>query len=234
MAHDRRRFLRLSGLAAAGVLAGCSGGDGGGEATGTGTGGGGETTEGGAGEATEGLDETTAAGVETETPLTTGGTAPTEAGTAAGTEAAGTGTAGTDTGAATGTGTGTGGGAGGSGGSQAVDSWLSGVDNYDGTIADMTGQGSVSVTVGASGNDGNFAFDPPAVRVSSGTTVTWEWNGQGGAHNVVAQDGSFRSGAPQQGGSVTYERTFDSAGTVTYLCEPHESLGMKGALVVEG
>ncbi len=230
MKHDRRRFLRLSGLAAAGVLAGCSGGgngDDGGTTAGDGNGGG--TTSGGA--ATETATSggtagggTTGGGVATqsptEAPVTTGGGAP-STGTGTGTGGTGTATTVTNTGD-------------GSGGSQALSRWLSDVGNYDGTIEDETGQGAESIDVGAEGNGGNFAFDPPAMRISTGTTVTWEWTGEGGAHNVVAEDGSFRSGPPQQGSDIEYQRTFDSPGTVLYYCEPHRSLGMKGAIIVEG
>lgn len=220
MAYDRRRFLGLSGLAVAGVLAGCSGG-------GNGGGGGGGTTAGGGNDGGGAATETTAGGGTTEGGVATtavGGGAATETGTGTG-AATGTGGAGTGTSATSGNG---------SGGTQAVDSWLSDVDNYDGTIEDETGQSTESIDVGASGNGGNFAFDPPAMRISTGTTVTWEWTGEGGAHNVVDEDGSFSSGAPQQGSDIEYQRTFDSPGTVRYFCEPHRSLGMKGAIIVEG
>ena len=108
--------------------------------------------------------------------------------------------------------------------------WFADTDNFDGT-ADRTGQSSVTVSVGASGNGGAFAFDPPAVHVDPGTTVTWEWTGNGGNHNVVAQDDSFTSGDPVNDGGTTFEQTFDSAGMTKYVCSPHESLGMKGAVV---
>ncbi|MFB6170080.1 MAG: hypothetical protein ABEJ06_02935, partial [Haloarculaceae archaeon] len=44
--------------------------------------------------------------------------------------------------------------------------WFDDVGNYDGTTVDRTGQDQVTITVGAQGNGGTFAFDPPAVRVS--------------------------------------------------------------------
>lgn len=78
---------------------------------------------------------------------------------------------------------------------------------------------------------GAFAFAPPAIRVSSGTTVTWTWTGNGGAHNVVAEDGTVDSGAPEAGSNVTFEHTFEGTGTVRYECKPHGSLGMQGAVV---
>ncbi len=43
--------------------------------------------------------------------------------------------------------------------------WFDDVSNYDGT-ADKRGQDTVTITVGAQGNNGAFAFDPPAVMVS--------------------------------------------------------------------
>lgn len=160
-----------------------------------------------------------------------GGTTTTETATETGTETETTGTETTETETETETGTETT--DGGSGSSQAVDDWLADTDNYGGSIADETGSGSVEVQVGASGNGGAFAFEPAAIRVSSGTTVTWTWTGNGGAHNVVAESGAFESGAPEAGSSVTFEYTFDESGTFRYECEPHTSLGMKGAVVVE-
>ncbi|WP_101294750.1 halocyanin domain-containing protein [Halegenticoccus soli] len=117
-----------------------------------------------------------------------------------------------------------------SGGSD-LDAWFEGVDNYSGVV-DETGSDSVTVTVGAQGNGGGYAFDPPAVEISTGTTVVWEWTGEGGAHNVAAEDGSFESEMTDEKG-YTFEHTFDAAGTYTYVCVPHETMGMKGAVVVE-
>jgi halocyanin-like protein len=110
--------------------------------------------------------------------------------------------------------------------------WFDDVDNYDGTTVDATGQSEVSVTVGAEGNGGAFAFDPPAVQVDPGTTVVFEWTGEGGQHNVVAEDGGdFQSDLVAEAG-FTFEHTFEEEGIVTYYCEPHLSLGMKGAVAV--
>jgi halocyanin-like protein len=112
------------------------------------------------------------------------------------------------------------------------DGYLDGVSNFEGTTVDRTGQEQTTLTVGASGNNGNFAFDPAAVRVSPGTTVVWEWNGKGGSHNVVAEDGSFDSGAPVVDEGTTFEQTFEEPGIYPYFCNPHKGLGMKGAIVV--
>ena len=116
---------------------------------------------------------------------------------------------------------------------QAVGDWLAETSNYEGSLNDVTDQGSATVQVGASGSGGNFAFAPPAIRVASGTTVTWEWTSEGGGH-VVAEDGAFDSGEVQSGSGITFEHIFEGTGTFLYQCEPHGSLGMKGAVVIEG
>ena len=110
--------------------------------------------------------------------------------------------------------------------------WFDGVDNYDGTTIDARGETQVTVSVGADGNGGAFAFDPPAVWVDSGTTVVWEWTGNGGRHNVVDVDEGFRSGDPVDDETATFEYPFDEERIYRYLCSPHQNLGMKGAVVV--
>jgi len=120
----------------------------------------------------------------------------------------------------------------GSGSSGTYDGWLDGVGNFDGVV-DRTGQSEVTVQVGAEGNGGNFAFDPAAVRVDAGTTVVWEWTGQGAQHNVKAEEGAeFESELVTEAG-FTFEQTFDGSGVVKYVCTPHRSLGMKGVVDVQ-
>lgn len=130
-----------------------------------------------------------------------------------------------------GNGNGGGSGSGGGGGTPSFDGWMSNVGNYDG-VADETGSDQVTVAVGAQGNGGNFAFDPPAIRVSTGTTVVWEWTGKGAQHNVAADGGGFESDMTSEEG-YTFEHTFSEAGTYKYVCTPHKTLGMKGVVVVE-
>jgi halocyanin-like protein len=115
-----------------------------------------------------------------------------------------------------------------------IDEWLSDTGNYDGTVVDRTGQDEVTVDVGASGNEGNLAFGPAAVRIDPGTTVRWEWTGQGGPHNVLTEEGpaELNSGQAVPDEGTTYEHTFEAEGVTTYYCNPHRTLGMKGAIVV--
>ena len=113
-----------------------------------------------------------------------------------------------------------------------VTNYLSGANNFGGSATEKTDADSVTVKVGA-GN--GLAFGPAAVRISTGTTVTWEWTGSGGGHNVVHEDGEFTSGEDYISESGhTYKHTFESAGSYRYYCVPHKASGMKGAVIVEG
>ncbi|WP_330632387.1 halocyanin domain-containing protein [Halocatena halophila] len=111
------------------------------------------------------------------------------------------------------------------------DGWLENTDNYDGVV-DKTDAKSVAVAVGAEGINAGFAFDPPALRITTGTTVRWEWTGIGGAHNVVATDGAFKSKLSDSA-TMTFQHRFESSGTYKYACKPHSSQGMKGVIVVQ-
>lgn len=109
------------------------------------------------------------------------------------------------------------------------DGWMESANNYTGRVADRRGETEPTVVVGQ-GEDSNFAYDPAAVRVNSGTTVVWEWSGDGGGHSVTHAGGEFTS-AVQESGSFAH--TFAEAGVYRYYCKPHTSLGMKGVVVVE-
>ncbi len=111
-------------------------------------------------------------------------------------------------------------------GGPTFDGWLSDTSNYDGEVVDETGQDSITIGVGG---DNELVFDPPAVRVDPGTTITWEW--QGGRHNVVGENREFSSGDPTDEMGATYEQTFEEEGVVKYLCEPHVGV-MQGVVVV--
>jgi halocyanin-like protein len=112
-------------------------------------------------------------------------------------------------------------------------SYLSDANGYaEADTVDARGQDSVTVDVGA-GSDG-YAFDPATVWVSPGTTITWEWTGEGGSHNVVTNDGpaALDSGSAQESGTYEYDFTEEDAGVTTYKCNPHETEGMKGGVAV--
>lgn len=109
--------------------------------------------------------------------------------------------------------------------------WLDGVSNYEWTC-DLRGQATISVYVGVRGNIDYFKFGPPAVAISPGTNVVWEWSGRGGAHNVVSETTIFDSGPPVDHESETFSYTFDHPGVYRYVCTPHVDVGMKGVVFV--
>ena len=118
-----------------------------------------------------------------------------------------------------------------------VDEYLTGgnAQMYDGDIEDHTGETEVTVAVGA-GDEGT-AFDPPAIRIDTGTAIVWEWTGEGGGHNVVP-DGQtdfddFGQDEVVDEEGHTVENTFDEPGVGLYVCEPHRAPGMYGAFIVE-
>ena len=124
------------------------------------------------------------------------------------------------------------GGSGAESGASGYGDWFGNVGNYEGT-RDLRGESEVSVSVGAGEN--GLLFDPPAILVDPGTTVVWEWSGQGGSHNVVEENDAFSSGEPVAEEGTTFEYTFEDAGdgdVFRYACSPHQAVGMKGAVAV--
>ena len=116
--------------------------------------------------------------------------------------------------------------------------WPSGAEGNVGSYTDARGQDSVTISVGA--GDQGLAFDPTLVWVDEGTTITWEWTGAGGAHNVQTVDGggpaSLDSGDPvgEEGATYEYETSGEDAGITHYHCVPHTAVGMHGGLAVGG
>jgi plastocyanin len=74
----------------------------------------------------------------------------------------------------------------------------------------------------------DMRFDPAAIEVPAGTTVTWTFQDGSVPHDVTG-DG-WKSGKAQSKGS--YRHTFDRPGTYAYRCTLHN--GMKGRVVVSG
>ncbi|CPR60955.1 Conserved hypothetical protein (plastocyanin-like) [Mycobacteroides abscessus] len=89
------------------------------------------------------------------------------------------------------------------------------------------GAPSLPVPAGPAVNIENFAFNPPTLTVPAGTTVTWT-NKDEEPHNVVGEDGAFRS--PGMDAQGTFSHQFTKAGTYTYVCGIHPF--MKATVVV--
>ena len=107
------------------------------------------------------------------------------------------------------------------------------LDDSDGGYEDARGEDEVTVTVGAEGNQGPNAFSPAGLWIDVGTTVNWEWTGDG-AHNVRADEGpaDFNSGAPLQEDEFSFTFEEEHAGVTKYVCDPHIGVNMFGAIAV--
>lgn len=76
---------------------------------------------------------------------------------------------------------------------------------------------------------GNMRFDPPAVTVKAGTTVTWVNREKRTNHSVLfEQENNLESDRLFPG--ETYRRTFDRPGAYPYRCGPHPE--MRGLIEV--
>jgi plastocyanin len=76
-------------------------------------------------------------------------------------------------------------------------------------------------------------FSPSSVTVDIGNTVTW--HNDGGFHDVVFDDGSFREPNPPSFENWTVSRSFATAGVFRYYCSIHgapNGLGMAGLVTV--
>jgi plastocyanin len=88
------------------------------------------------------------------------------------------------------------------------------------------------VTVGP--DDDETSFAPSVATVDPGTTVRFEWASDN--HNVVPTDQP--DGTDWQGHETLesegfeYEHVFETPGRYTYVCEPHQSVGMEGVVEV--
>lgn len=89
-----------------------------------------------------------------------------------------------------------------------------------------------------------LTFDPQQITIAPGDTIAFI--NQGGGHNVVADDNSFRcaqgcDGQPNGSGAISNANwlarvTFPKAGRFGYFCEAHgqPGKGMFGTVVVQG
>ena len=78
----------------------------------------------------------------------------------------------------------------------------------------------------------NLRFTPSTLTINEGDTLRFVWGGQALPHNSVEENGVFDSGDPER--AVDYGHVFDyeSAGTYSFFCEPHEAVGMTGSVTV--
>jgi len=112
-----------------------------------------------------------------------------------------------------------------------VREYLDDARNFHGLVADYTGEDDVVVEAGdPPGVEEPMAFDPAAIRIDPGTTVTWE-HAEGGMHIVATETGLFED-ATLDAEDERWSYTFEEERTVLYYCVPHRALGAKGAIIV--
>ncbi|NNG16264.1 MAG: hypothetical protein HKM89_07255 [Gemmatimonadales bacterium] len=82
----------------------------------------------------------------------------------------------------------------------------------------------------------NNQFQPAAVTIAVGGTVTWDWPSTAINHNVSPDATEpVRSGNPVNGPNM-YQHTFNTPGTYQYFCEVHGApglIGMSGTITVQ-
>ena len=98
-----------------------------------------------------------------------------------------------------------------------------------GSLADASTSEEVVVTVDST----NLRFSPSSVTITEGDSVRFFWSGELLAHNAVAEDGLFDSGDTSRNVDYTFTCEAGTNGTHQYVCEPHESVGMVGTVIVE-
>ncbi len=88
-------------------------------------------------------------------------------------------------------------------------------------------------TIVVSVDSSNLRFTPETITLEEGDSVQFLWSGELLAHNAVEENGLFDSGDPSRNVDYTYTFKIGENGTYEYVCEPHESLGMTGTIIVE-
>lgn len=79
----------------------------------------------------------------------------------------------------------------------------------------------------------NNQYERPDITIAVGTKVRWI-NSESVLHDVVAQEGTFKSSLLSR--NQTFEHTFTSPGTYRYRCTPHSTSftsGMVGVIRVQ-
>ncbi|MBA4694446.1 MAG: MFS transporter [Candidatus Poseidoniales archaeon] len=79
----------------------------------------------------------------------------------------------------------------------------------------------------------NLRFTPDTITLKEGDSVHFFWSDELLAHNAVEENGLFDSGDTSRNVDYTYTFKIGENGTYQYVCEPHESLGMVGTIIVE-
>ena len=113
-----------------------------------------------------------------------------------------------------------------------VDEWVARAPNFTGTVVDHTNVDTTTVRVGAPDSKNQFVFSPPVMKISTGTTIEWQWAADS-PHTVAFESHDIGTNNVISTSGVQFTHTFEQSGTYRYRCGPHETLGMRGAIIVE-
>ena len=80
---------------------------------------------------------------------------------------------------------------------------------------------------------GDDYFAPDEINVRVGATVTWQIASGENNHDVVSNDGLFRSNSPMTRGVDVFTFTFLTPGEYRYVCSYHIPQGMIGKVIVK-
>lgn len=75
----------------------------------------------------------------------------------------------------------------------------------------------------------DFTFNPNNLTVSTGDTITWMW--MSGSHTTTSTTipaGADAWNQPLNNNSVSFSYVVQAAGLYSYICVPHQSMGMTG------
>ncbi len=106
-----------------------------------------------------------------------------------------------------------------------------GNEETDGSEDDQMDGGATMVLVGP---EGQFIFEPEELTIDVGTTVEFVWESD--THNIAVvegPDGGWEGHESIEEAGFTHEHTFEVEGTYEYVCDPHESQGMVGTVIVQ-
>ena len=80
---------------------------------------------------------------------------------------------------------------------------------------------------------GDDYFAPDEINVTVGATVSWQISSGENNHDVVSNEGLFRSNSPMTRGVDVFTFTFTRPGEFRYVCSYHIPQGMVGKVVVK-
>ncbi|WP_435078733.1 plastocyanin/azurin family copper-binding protein [Halococcus sp. AFM35] len=93
------------------------------------------------------------------------------------------------------------------------------------------GSGGGSAKTVTVGPGGALTFEPAELTIAPGTSVKFTWGSSG--HNVNPDSGKWGHQPIEDKGFSFTTPPFQQTGEHPYVCDPHESAGMTGTIIVQ-